>query len=81
MKELLQKLKRSKTRTLKMSLSNKSKQNVKLEKINCFKRINGYKEISSLTFQELQNKKVLMTDIGMDGLKSKLRTSFQLWMK
>lgn len=61
-----------------MSLSNKSKQNVKKEKSNCFKRINGYKEISSSTFQGLHNSKVLMTDIGMDGSKSNPKISFQL---
>jgi len=56
----------------------KLKQNPKKEKSNYFKGINGFKENFSLTFQALQNKKEHMKGIGMDGLKSKPKTSFQL---
>lgn len=61
-----------------MSLLNKLKQNAKKEKSNYFKGINGFKETFSLTSQALQNKKEHMKGIGMDGLKLKPKTSFQL---
>lgn len=64
-----------------MNLSSKLNSKFKKKENNCLKKINGFKETFSSTFQELQNKTALTTDIGTDGLKLKLKISFQLLNK